>query len=261
MLLTATDSLRSRMFQVDLGSENSPLPIKGTMPSAAVYSMSAPISQEFASSRRRRHAERMRDRDIRAALWKLLRDKHTDDQDTLVLDELGICQGETRADVAVVNGSLAAFEIKSDQDTLARLPRQIEAYQRVFDVVTVIVGGRYVERIISAVPNSWGIIQAVPVDESAELKMIREPEVNEAVDPYSLAQLLWRDEALALLEDHNMADGLRSKPRRILWRAIIDRLSPVELSEAVRAQLKARQGWRADPPPQPDGGRPPLCAS
>lgn len=203
----------------------------------------------------------MRDRDIRAALWELLQEKHADDQDTLVLDELGICQGETRADVAVVNGSLAAFEIKSDRDTLARLPRQIEAYQRVFDIVTVIVGGRYVERIIDAVPDSWGVIQAVPGEDSAELKMIREPEVNGAVDPYSLAQLLWRDEALALLEHRNLADGLRSKPRRILWQAIVDQLSPAELSEAVRAQLKAREGWRSDPPPQPDDERPPLCAN
>src|SRR4051812_4946444 len=102
----------------------------------------------------------MRDRDIRGALWTLLHQEHKDDADTLVLDELGICEGAARADVAVVNGSLAAFEIKSDRDTLARLPAQAEAYQRVFDQVTIIVGGRYIERIVEAVPDSWGIVQA-----------------------------------------------------------------------------------------------------
>jgi hypothetical protein len=196
----------------------------------------------------------MRDRDIRAALWALLDKEHADDPDTLVLDELGICQGETRADVAVVNGSLAAFEIKSDRDTLTRLPGQVEAYQRVFDIVTVIVGGRYVERINEAIPETWGVIQAVPESDSVELKPLREPTKNERVDPLSVTQLLWRDEALALLEERGLAKGLRSKPRRLLWQAIVDQLSPEEVSEAVRAQLKVREGWRSDPRPTQDGG-------
>lgn len=195
----------------------------------------------------------MRDKDIRAALWALLDEEHAEDPDTLVLDELGICQGETRADVAVVNGSLAAFEIKSDRDTLTRLPGQVEAYQRVFDIVTVIVGGRYVERIVEAIPKTWGVIQAVSESGSVELKPVREPARNERVDPLSVAQLLWRDEALALLEERELAKGLRSKPRRLLWQAIVDRLSPEEVSEAVRAQLKAREGWRSDPRPTQDG--------
>lgn len=195
----------------------------------------------------------MRDRDIRAALWDLLRKNHAGDQDTLVLDELGICEGETRADVAVVNGSLAAFEIKSDRDTLNRLPRQVEAYQRVFDVVTVIVGGRYVQRIIDVVPDGWGIIQAVPQDHHVRLKSFREPKTNTEVDSFSLAQLLWRNEALALLEDRGLDRGLRSKPRRVLWQAIADHLSLAEVGEAVRAQLKTREGWRADPLPWLDG--------
>lgn len=196
----------------------------------------------------------MRDRDIRAALWELLRKNHADDKDTLVLDELGICEGETRADVAVVNGSLSAFEIKSDRDKLTRLPRQIEAYQRVFDIVTVIVGGRYVERIVDVVPDGWGVIQALPAAESVKLEPIRGPKANADVDPFSLAQLLWRDEALALLEDRGLAQGLRSKPRRVLWQAIAEHLSLAEVSEAVRAQLKMREGWRSDPQPLPDGG-------
>lgn len=202
----------------------------------------------------------MRDRDIRAALWALLDEEHADDPDTLVLDELGICQGETRADVAVVNGSLAAFEIKSDRDTLARLPGQVEAYQRVFDIVTVIAGGRYVEQIIEVIPETWGVTQAIPGSSSVELKLVREPTKNEDVDSLSVTQLLWREEALALLEERGLARGLRSKPRRILWQAIACHLSPEEVSEAVRTQLKAREGWRPDPrPTQDDGSRRPVA--
>jgi hypothetical protein len=196
----------------------------------------------------------MRDRDIRAALWSLLDDEHRHDPDTLVLDELGICQGAARADVAVVNGSLAAFEIKSDRDTLARLPAQAEAYQKVFDIVTVIVGERYIERIIRAVPDNWGVMQAYRDGSSAQLRTVREPQLNSQVDPLGLAELLWRDEALALLEERDLARGLRSKPRRVLWQTIADHLSLEEVGRAVRIQLKARQGWRSDPRPPSSGG-------
>jgi hypothetical protein len=191
----------------------------------------------------------MHDRDIRGALWTLLDQEHKNDPDTLVLDELGICEGAARADVAVVNGSLAAFEIKSDRDTLARLPLQTEAYQRVFDQVTIIVGGRYIERILEAVPASWGIAQATESKAGVELKGIREPTTNNDVDSFSLSQLLWRDEALTLLEERNLATGLRGKPRRVLWQAIAEQLSRQEVGEAVRAQLKTREGWRSDPRP------------
>lgn len=196
----------------------------------------------------------MRDRDIRGALWTLLDQEHKDDPDTLVLDELGICEGAARADVAVVNGALAAFEIKSDRDTLARLPAQIDAYRRVFDQVTIIVGGRYIERILDAVPVSWGIVQAAQAATTVELTGVREPKTNTDVDPFSLSQLLWRDEALSLLEERNLAEGLRSKPRRVLWQAIADQLSSQEVGEAVRAQLKNRKGWRSDPRPRLDDG-------
>lgn len=189
----------------------------------------------------------MRDRDIRGALWALLDQEHKDDPDTLVLDELGICEGAARADVAVVNGALAAFEIKSDRDTLARLPAQVEAYRKVFDQVTIIVGGRYIERILEAVPVTWGIVQAVHASSGVDLKGVREPKTNTEVDSFSLSQLLWRDEALSLLEERGLAEGLRSKPRRVLWQTIATQLSRQEVGEAVRDQLKSREGWRSDP--------------
>jgi hypothetical protein len=39
----------------------------------------------------------------------------------LVLDELGIDHGRQRADIAVINGRMTGYEIKSDRDTLAPL--------------------------------------------------------------------------------------------------------------------------------------------
>lgn len=64
----------------------------------------------------------MRDRDVRQALHRKVLKEHHGDADTLVLDELGLRHGTCRVDIAVVNGYLHGYEIKSDSDTLERLP-------------------------------------------------------------------------------------------------------------------------------------------
>ena len=51
---------------------------------------------------------------------------------TLFVNELGLNHGRFRADIAVMNGKLVGYEIKTDQDTLVRLPAQIDGYNEVF---------------------------------------------------------------------------------------------------------------------------------
>lgn len=196
----------------------------------------------------------MRDRDIRSALHTQLWAEHHDDETTLILDELGLCQGAVRADVAVINGSLAGFEIKSDHDTLARLPNQVEVYGRVFDYLTLIVGVKHAASIRKAVPAFWGIVVATEDDGVLHLRSRRSAKRNRNVDPLAVVRLLWRDEALALLAQYDLNRGLQSKPRRRLWDALVDRLPPDELAGAVRETLRARAGWRSDRSPSRCGG-------
>ena len=68
----------------------------------------------------------MRDPEIRRQLRCRLEQEFGNDANALILDELGVCCGRVRADMAVVNGELKGFEIKSDQDTLLRLRSQVE---------------------------------------------------------------------------------------------------------------------------------------
>lgn len=65
------------------------------------------------------------DIEIRSALHrKKLRQLH-ERADTLVIDELGLAHAKARVDVAVINGCLHGYEIKSAQDTLDRLAGQL----------------------------------------------------------------------------------------------------------------------------------------
>ena len=56
---------------------------------------------------------------------------------------MGVWSGTVRIDVAVLNGEMCGYEIKSDRDTLERLPFQIEIYSKEFDKLTLVVGRRH----------------------------------------------------------------------------------------------------------------------
>jgi hypothetical protein len=187
----------------------------------------------------------MRDRDIRYALRFDLDREHRGDSQTIIVEELGIDQGSARVDVAVVNGLLAGFEIKSERDTLTRLPAQVSAYSAVFDAMTLVVGANHLERAIEAIPAWWQVLVPERRGSDVALVELRGGAANPRIDPEMLAQLLWRDEALAELELRELTGGLRSKPRRELWKALARELELDELRRVVRDRLRARTSWRA----------------
>jgi hypothetical protein len=82
----------------------------------------------------------MNDRRVRTAILRRLSARFSKDPNTLILEEFGIGNGSARVDIAVVNGRIHGFELKSDNDTLDRLPHQVSAFSSVFDRVTLVVG-------------------------------------------------------------------------------------------------------------------------
>jgi hypothetical protein len=188
----------------------------------------------------------MRDPEIRQQLRHRLEDKFGDDPTALILDELGVCCGRVRADMAVVNGELKGFEIKSDQDTLLRLRSQASLYCRVFDTVSIIVTSKHLEEARMIVPHWWGVLVAEE-NGNARLRIRnhRRERKNPSPDPLAIAQLIWRDEAFELLKAHNLHSGLRKKPRRFLWDALVRNFVLADLQMLVRKQLKARRDWRS----------------
>ena len=71
-----------------------------------------------------------------------------------------------------------------------------------------------------------------------------------AVSALAIAKLLWRDEALQFLEVIGAADGLKSKPRRIIYNRLVDVVDLASLQGRVRDQLRSRQDWRPAGRPQ-----------
>ena len=188
----------------------------------------------------------MRDIDIRRELRRKVSRQYGADPDTLVIEELGLCQGIARIDLAVINGSIHGYEIKSEQDTLDRLPSQSQVYNRVLDYVTIVASPAHAEKVGQLVPVWWGVSIAFPIKDGVRLKSKRQPRRNTWTDPFAFAQLLWRNEALETLIALGLADGMRSKPRDVLWKRLADQVAPRVLGKMVRQRLKDRATyWRA----------------
>jgi len=207
-------------------------PIVPRRPSLATYAPNASVVT-------------MRDGDVRDALHDFLVHHHSAELDqTRFVDELDLC-GEVRVDVAVINGHLAAYELKSERDTLRRLPTQVETYSRVFDWATLVVAERHLDHARPLLPEWWGVMVATGAHDRVALVPDKEPAENPSVSPHHLVRLLWRDEVLSALEHRGLDRGVRSKPRVAMWTRLADSVPLAELRMIVRECLKRREGWRS----------------
>lgn len=188
------------------------------------------------------------DSNIRQSLRTELDKECENNPDTKIIEELGITHGAARIDIAVVNGSIHGYELKGDKDNLQRLPGQIKVYNSVLDKVTLVVGRNHLHDAIKLVPEWWGItIAKMPtLKNKVEFCPVRDPELNPNPNYEAIAALLWREEALNILEEINEASGLRSKNRSIIYKHLADVLDGKELKSIVRQHLKTRIDWRFD---------------
>lgn len=167
--------------------------------------------------------------------------QHAGDDSTRVVQEMGVWNGAVRVDIAVINGELSGFELKSDSDNLLRLPQQADIYSRVFDRMTLVVGQKHAAKAVELIPAWWGVVVATQGKRSLTLKSIKRSRKNPAQDAMLVARLLWREEALAILEKYNLATGVRSKSAETLYERLVLALSKNQLNTEVRFCLKARK--------------------
>ena len=188
-----------------------------------------------------------KDIDIRLALRESveINNLRLEDSRTRVIEELGLSRGQSRIDIAVINGHFYGYEIKSDKDNLERLPQQIIEYNKVFDYVSIVCGEAHTDKVTALIPDWWGVIEAFP-DENDKVLLSekRRRQANTNQDPFTIAQLLWKDEALDILIGLGKEKGVKSKSCKFIWQRLIDVLALPELKDKVRDVLKSRENWR-----------------
>ncbi len=188
------------------------------------------------------------DSDIRSALHsKRLRHQKLR-PDTLVIDELGLAHARSRVDIAVINGCIHGYEIKSAQDSLDRLSGQIDIYRQALQKVTIVAAHRHLPKIIASVPEWCGVIEVVQGARGGiQLQPIRSARMNPDIDPVMLAHLLWRPEVFDLLTRVGFAPKELRGPRKHLYELLCEAMTLREITAAIREFMGRRQTWRDRP--------------
>lgn len=181
-----------------------------------------------------------RDRSIRSHLrWRLEREiGHS--ADTLVVDELAVSGGIARLDIAVLNGVIHGFEIKSESDSLTRLPRQIEYFSEVADFMTLVVVDQFVADALNAIPDWWGLAVARRRGTAMFFEMRRGCAPNPAVVVPSFLEFLWREEAFAMLAEHGSVHRLKAATKDRLYRELAQQIPWGRLHDLVLRTLRLR---------------------
>jgi len=192
---------------------------------------------------------------LRRATIERLNRRWSTAAETLIVEELGTHFGASRVDIAVVNGALWGYEIKSAADRLTRLPTQVVAFSEVFDYVTVVAAKKHLARCLEIVPTWWGVIGAVEISSSVVLKEHRKPTRNTSVNPAAVASLLWKDELIAALTTRRPDGRVRSASRPMLIEKLAAESTIADLGETVRNAIRARQAWRVGPEHMRDAER------
>jgi hypothetical protein len=186
------------------------------------------------------------DAQIRELLLPFVQLEYNGTSDTLLIEEFAIYGGANRADLAVLNGVSHGYEIKSDRDTLNRLPQQVSAYGAIFELATLVSTARHLPVARKIIPRWWGIVEVKRISAfEICLERVRESRTNPTPHAESIASLLWRPEALHLLTSLGLDQGLRSKPMENLVAQLAKELPVEKLSVYVREALRARGDWRA----------------
>lgn len=195
------------------------------------------------------------DQNIRLILKEHLEICHAKDEKVRIIEELGVHHGTARIDIAVVNGIMHGYEIKSDKDTLQRLPEQMDIFNAVLDKITLVVGRRHLYEAINMVPDWWGIMAArITTTGSVKINLIRKADYNKEQNSVSVARLLWREEALRILEENGEAKGFYSKPRDVIYKKLATVLDLKTLGDKVKESIFLRTDWRSDAPLLLNGG-------
>lgn len=175
-------------------------------------------------------------------------------QNTIVVDELGLIHGKNRIDIAVFNGCLHGYEIKSAKDNLDRFPNQLSVYRECLEKLTFVVAPTHLEAVSSMSPQWCGILLAEKGERGGiTFSTIRRAQKNPEVSAVSFAHLLWKSEAIELLGRLGIERDKQNVSRSELYKQLSELASIEELSAWIKEQFMKRDTWRVAPQLLPDG--------
>ena len=151
----------------------------------------------------------------------------------------GIC----KADVVLLNGTSAVYEIKSAYDSIERLKRQIAAYRQLFDNIHVITADSHLMRVREAVGSDIGLMV---LTNRNTISTVQKPKsLKMAVQPSVIFDSLRKNEYQQIIKMHFGA--IPNMPNTRMYQACHDlfcSFAPTVAHDAMVTVLKKRGNSR-----------------
>lgn len=154
-------------------------------------------------------------------------------QDAYLCSELR--SGSSRADLAIFNGTSTVYEVKSEFDSIEKLPGQIFDYQRIFEFVCLVVAPSMEAKVTSLVDSRVGIYV---LDENTNLELFRRPSSGmDLLSHQGIFETLRHNECASILTE---AFGEVPKvPNGVRYRAYYDLFQQLPIEKAHRLAVSS----------------------
>lgn len=158
-----------------------------------------------------------------------------------LVHELRVSRGNAIADLVALYKTPHCFEIKGHTDSVRRVLRQAEFYNRAFKRLTLVTTANHRAWAERHLPDFWGLVIAVADGEVVRFRHIRSAKLSPHFDSLASLAPLWRDE-LAAIADALMPGWTRnSHTRTDLARQICAECSSGEVANFLVKALASRQ--------------------
>lgn len=185
----------------------------------------------------------MRDVDVRLGLTAAVASKMRDTPHILVPEVDIRWTVPARADALLVANRISGFEIKSDVDSLSRLPRQVEAYGQVVERAYLVVGEHHREKASALVPDWWHIWVASWRNTDVVVRETRRGRMNPNVNPLAVTSFMSREQLITELARLG-EKRLSSRSVDDLRLMLVGRLGGAGTMRVARARMLARADWQ-----------------
>ncbi|WP_409483878.1 sce7726 family protein [Arsenicicoccus dermatophilus] len=145
--------------------------------------------------------------------------------------------GPNKADLVLLNGTATAYEVKSERDTLSRLPGQIASYSKVFASVCIVASPNHIPQILKIAPPDVGVMT---LSARYTLQSVRAPENRPSrTSSADIVDVLRVSEATAVLQALGVSvPSCPNTQRRRMLRTLAEGLAPADVHAAMTEILK-----------------------
>jgi len=164
-----------------------------------------------------------------------------------LVEEMEVCAGRARIDLAVIADGLIGIEIKGPKDDVSRLPAQARAYSECFDYVVLAVHESLAAKASTLVPDWWGVVVGSRGHCRLRYRFTRRPQPNPSLNLEVRLALLWRHEIDALLTALVGRLPKRRATKKSVRAELLSSVEPPILRQASLEKLRERIDWRGVP--------------